>query len=128
MNAGVLSKVAAQVSIYFEKAFEANQVNPNLRNFDNKKIANVLGYHSKYFKAMAYWNLGQFQYKEASDKGKGMNLAVAYLTISVETFQNAQNFAVACGGAYQSNFNAKFADAQALLAKATDENKKIYYE
>ena len=46
MNAGVLSKIAAQVSIYFGKAFEANQVNPNLRSFDNRKFANVLGYHS----------------------------------------------------------------------------------
>ena len=55
MNPGVLSKVSAQVAIYFEKAFEANQINPNLRSFDNRKFANVLGYHSKYFKAMAYW-------------------------------------------------------------------------
>lgn len=28
MNANVLAKIAAQVSLYFEKAFENNQVNP----------------------------------------------------------------------------------------------------
>ena len=51
MNAGVLSKIAAQVSTYFEKAFENNQVNPNLRSFDNRRFAGVLGYHARYFMA-----------------------------------------------------------------------------
>ena len=78
MNAMVLSKVAAQVAIYFGKAFELNQVNPNLRSFDNRKIANVLGYYSKYFMAQAYWWLADSKYKEATDKGAGMNFAVAY--------------------------------------------------
>jgi len=83
MNAGVLSKIAAQVSIYFEKAFDNNQVNPQLRAFDNRKFANVLGYHSKYFMAQSYWQLGSTQFSEASTKGKGMNKAVAYLTLCV---------------------------------------------
>jgi hypothetical protein len=55
MAPSVLAKIAAQVSTYFEKAFENNQVNPQLRSFDNRKFANVLGYHSKYFMAQAYW-------------------------------------------------------------------------
>ena len=49
MNSGVLSKVSAQVALYFEKAFENCQVNPQLRGFDNRRVSNVLGYHSKYF-------------------------------------------------------------------------------
>lgn len=128
MNATVLAKVAAQVSIYFEKAFEANQVNPNLRGFDNRKFANVLGYHSKYFGAMSYWQLGSTQFAKAGDEGKGMNLAVAYLTLCNERFTEAKPFAQACGGAYLSNFEGKYRDAQTMLAKAIDDNKKIYYE
>jgi len=65
MNPTVLAKVASQVSIYFEKAFEANQVNPTLRAFDNRRFANVLGYHSRYFYAMAYWQLGSTQFNDA---------------------------------------------------------------
>jgi len=107
----VLSKIAAQVAIYFEKAFECNQVNPNLRSFDNRKMANVLGYHSKYFAAMSYWQLGSTQFVKAGDDGKGMNLAVAYLTQCVEKFTDAKPFAAACGGAYQSNFEGKFRES-----------------
>jgi len=51
MNPAVLAKIAAQVSIYFDKAFQSNQVNPDLRSFDSRKFANVMGYHSKYFTA-----------------------------------------------------------------------------
>lgn len=107
MNPIVLAKVASQVSIYFEKAFESNQVNPTLRSFDNRRFANVLGYHSRYFAAMAYWQLGSTQFNDAGAKGKGMNLAVAYLTVCVEKFNEAKPFAEACGGAYLSNFTGK---------------------
>ena len=55
MNANVLSKVAAQVAIYFEKAYEQNQTNNDLRNFQNRQFANVLAYHSKYFNAQGWW-------------------------------------------------------------------------
>ena len=51
MNASVLSKIAAQVALYFDKAFQANQVSPDLRSFDNRKFANVMGYHARYFQA-----------------------------------------------------------------------------
>ena len=47
----ILAKVAAQVSIYFQKAFECNQVNQQLRAYQGGSFANVLGYHSKYFMA-----------------------------------------------------------------------------
>jgi len=128
MNASVLSKIAAQVAIYFQKAFDNNQVNAALRSFDNRKFANVLGYHSKYFLAQSYWHLGSAQYKTAEDEGRGMNKAVAYLTVCVQKFTEAKPFAEQCGGPYKSNFDAKFTEAQRMLAKATDDNKKIYYE
>ena len=49
MNANVLAKIAAQVSLYFQKAFDNNQVNPNLRSYDNRRYAGVLAYHARYF-------------------------------------------------------------------------------
>ena len=128
MASNVLAKIAAQVSLYFEKAYENNQVNNDLRNFDNRKFAGVCGYHARYFQAQAYWQLGSSKYSEAGSQGRGMNQAIAYLTVCVEKFNDAQSHAAALGGAYQSNFNTKLAEAQALLAKAIDENKKIYYE
>ena len=128
MAASVLSKVSAQVAIYFEKAFEANQVSPVLRGFDNRKFANVLGYHARYFAAMSYWQLGSSFFKQAGDQGKGMNKAVAYLTVCVEKYTDAKPFAEACGGVYLSNFNTKYEEAKTMLAKAIDDNKKIYYE
>ena len=57
-----------------------------------------------------------------------MNKAVAFLTLSVEEFNTAKPFVDALGGAYKSNYDAKFAEARDLLAKSIDENKKIYYE
>jgi len=45
MKPVTLSKIAAQISIYFGKAFDANQINPGLRAYDNGNFANVLGYH-----------------------------------------------------------------------------------
>ena len=57
-----------------------------------------------------------------------MNLAVAQLTVCVERFTEAKPFAEACGGAYLQNFSAKYQAAQTMLAKAIDDNKKIYYE
>lgn len=128
MNATVLAKIAAQVSLYFQKAFDNNQVNPQLRSFDNRRFANVLAYHAKYFNAQAYWQLGNTQYNAASTQGKGMNKAVAFLTLSVEEYNAAKPFVDALGGGYKSNYDTKFAEARDLLAKAIDENKKIYYE
>lgn len=49
MPPAMLSKIAAQVAIYFQKAFESNQVNPALRAYNNGQYANVMGYHAKYF-------------------------------------------------------------------------------
>lgn len=68
---------------------------------------------------MGWWHLGSAQFTEAGTAGKGMNKAVAYLTVSVQKFQLAETFARDCGGAYLSNFTAKYAEAQAKLAKAT---------
>lgn len=88
----------------------------------------MLAYHAKYFNAQAWWQLGSAQYNTASTVGKGMNKAVAFLTISVEEFNAAKPYVDALGGGYKSNYEAKFAEARGLLAKAIDENKKIYYE
>ena len=128
MNPTVLSKIAAQVALYFDKAFQANQVSQDLRSFDNRKFANVMGYHAKYFQAQSYWQLGSSLFKKANDEGRGMALAIANLTVCVEKFNESKPYCDALGGAYQSNFQTKFAEAQQLLAKAIDENKKIYYE
>jgi len=55
MKPEMLSKICAQISVYFQKAYEANQVNPGLRAFENGNFANVLGYHAKYYLAMSYF-------------------------------------------------------------------------
>lgn len=112
MNPAVLSKIAAQVSLYFDKAFQANQVSSDLRSFDSRKFANVMGYHSKYFQAQSYWQLGSSLFKKANDEGRGMALAIANLTVCVERFNEAKGFADSLGGAYKSNFDAKAAEAQ----------------
>ena len=54
MKPPVCAKIAAQVSIYFQKAFEANQINQQLRQFEGGRFANVLGYHARYFNAQAW--------------------------------------------------------------------------
>ena len=100
----ILSKVAAQVSIYFQKAHDNNQTNSSLRAHESGKFANVLGYHSRYFLAQAYWVLGQQAFTQAGDAGKGMNMAVAYLTVAVEKFTEAKPYVNQLGGAYQANF------------------------
>lgn len=60
-----LAEVAAQVAVYFQKAFESNQVNIGLRQYDNGKFANILGYHARYFNALAYWQLASGKYAAA---------------------------------------------------------------
>ena len=54
MKPVTLAKICAQIGIYFQKAFENNQIGPSLRAYDNGNFANVLGYHAKYYSAMAY--------------------------------------------------------------------------
>jgi hypothetical protein len=128
MAGNVLSKVAAQTAIYFDNAHKENQVNNALRGIGQGKFANVLGYHARYFKAQAYWHLGNGKFKEADSKGKGMAAAFSYLAEAVRLYGEAQPFANALGGAYKGNFDAKLAACRELAAKAESDNKSIYYE
>ncbi len=41
MKAGVLSKIAMQVSEYFRKSYELSQTNVGLKSYDNGKFANI---------------------------------------------------------------------------------------
>ena len=116
------------MAIYFQKAFECNQVNSQLRAFQNGNFANVLGYHSKYFMAQAYWNLAKAAYEAADKAGKGMNQAAAYGAICIQKFEEARKFVNIIGGAYKSNFDTKVAEAKEFAAKCENENKTIYYE
>lgn len=88
----------------------------------------MLGYHSKYFMAQAYWNLCQTTFDAASAAGKGMGLAQAYGKLTIERFNEASAFANILGGAYKENFDKKCNEAKAIAKKAADENSKIYYE
>lgn len=56
-----LSKVCAQISLYFQKAFECNQMSATLRGYDNSTFGNLLGYHAKLYMAMAYNYLSEAQ-------------------------------------------------------------------
>ena len=62
MAPNVLSKIAAQTAIYFESAHKECTVNNTLRGYNKGHNANVLGYHSRYFQAMALWHLGKGKY------------------------------------------------------------------
>lgn len=50
------------------------------------KFANILGYHAKYFIALAYWQIAQHKYNQAVKAAKGMGHAVAYLNQAVAQF------------------------------------------
>jgi hypothetical protein len=116
------------VSIYFQKAFESNQINQNLRSFDTGKFANVLGYHAKYFFAMAYFQLAEAEYKEADKKAKGIGRAATYLKITVAKFDEAKPFVNALGGSYKANFDKKYIEVVALKDKCVSDNQTVYYE
>jgi hypothetical protein len=128
MKPNVLAKIAAQVSVYFQKAFEANQSNQHLRAFDTGKFANILGYHAKYFQAQAYEKLAEGEYKLADEKAKGMGRAVTLLKMTTAQYDQAKPFVNLVGGAYKANFEKKFAEHLELKNKATEENKTVYYE
>jgi hypothetical protein len=51
---------------------------------------NKLGYHGKYFEAIAFWELGNAQFKNATDVGKGMGQCVAYLKIAISKLQQSE--------------------------------------
>lgn len=89
MKPNVLVKIAAQVSVYFQKAFEQNQINQNLRTFDQGKFGAVLGYHAKYFMALAYNVQAEAEYKVADEKAKGIGRAITVLKITVAKYNEA---------------------------------------
>lgn len=128
MKPEVLSKICAQVSVYFQKAFEQNQINQNLRSFDTGKFANVLGYHAKYFFAMAYFQLAEAEYKAAEKAAKGIGRAATYLKITVAKFDEAKPFVNALGGSYKANFDKKYSEVVALKDKCVNDNQTVYYE
>ena len=65
MKAVILSKTAMQVSEYFKKAYELSQTNNGLKDFDQRKFASVLMYHTYYFEGMAYLKLAEEEFKQA---------------------------------------------------------------
>lgn len=93
MKPEMLSKICAQISVYFQKAYEANQINPGLRAFENGGFANVLGYHAKYYLAMAYFQLADGQIKLVEEKAKGMGKALTLCKITIARFDESKPFA-----------------------------------
>jgi len=114
--------------LYFQKAFEYNQINQALRSFDTGKFANILGYHARYFSALAFWQLAEAEYKLSDKNAKGIGRAVTYLKITVGKFDEAKNFVNTIGGSYKTNFDKKYAEVIALRDKALKENQTVYYE
>lgn len=92
------------------------------------KFANILGYHSKYFSALAHWQLAQHKYALATKQAKGMGHAVGYLNIAVSQFQACAAYVKPVGGTYQQNWEKKLSEATELAAKANKENNSVYYE
>jgi hypothetical protein len=87
-----------------------------------------LGYHASYFEAIAYWELGNTQFKNASDNGKGMGMCVAYLKIALSKLQSAEQNVKGAGSNYVSNWQVKMNEVGALMKKADEENRSIFYE
>ena len=121
MKPPVLSKIAAQVSIYFQKAYEANQINVQLRSFEGGNFANVLGYHARYFEAQSWFQLARAAYIEADESCKGMPRAGGLLAMSASKFALAENHVKAIGGSYAANWQKKNAECNEMLAKCRKE-------
>lgn len=128
MKSVTLAKICAQIGIYFQKAFESNQINPNLRAYDNGNFANVLGYHAKYYHAMAYLQLADGQIAFVEDKAKECGKAVAMLKVTVAKFDDAKPFVNTLGGAYKANFDKTYNETVAKLQQMIQENKTVYYD
>jgi len=92
------------------------------------KFANILGYHAKYFSALAYWQLAQHKYTTATKAAKGMGQAVGYLNRAVAEFNACKVYVTPIGGTYQQNWEKKLQEASELCAKAQKENNSVYYE
>lgn len=122
MKPATLAKICAQIAIYFQKAFESNQINPTLRAHENGHFANVLGYHSKYYMAMAYLQLAEGQVAFVDDKAKECGKCVTMLKMTVAKFDEAKPFVTVLGGAYKANFDKTYGEAVALRDKMVKEN------
>ena len=128
MKPVTLAKICSQISIYFQKAFEANQINPALRQYENGAFANVLGYHAKYYMAMAYLQLADGQVAFVNEKSKECGKAVAMLKVTVAKFDECKVFVNVLGGAYKANFDKIYGETVALRDKMIVENRSIYYD
>lgn len=87
-----------------------------------------MGYHAKYFNALAFWHMAENSYKTAEDKAKGMGEALGQLRICVIKYEEARPFVNLVGGTYKTNFDKKLGEAVALRDKAEQMNKSVYYE
>jgi hypothetical protein len=91
-------------------------------------FANILGYHSKYYSAMAYLQLAEGQVAFVNDKAKECGKAVAMLRVTVAKFDEAKPFVNTLGGAYKVNFDKTYGETVANLQRMTQENKTVYYD
>lgn len=91
-------------------------------------FANVLGYHAKYYMALAYLQLAESQVAFTNDKAKECGKSVTMLKITVAKFDEAKPFVTVLGGAYKANFDKTYGETVALRDKMIQENKTVYYE
>ena len=71
-----------------------------LKQFDGSKFANVMQYHSIYFKAMAWWVLSQDAYKQVEEQARGMWLALAMLKATAFMMEKAKAVVLTIGANY----------------------------
>lgn len=91
-------------------------------------FANVLGYHAKYYMALAYMQLAEGQVAFTNEKAKECGKCVTMLKTTVAKFEEARPFVNALGGAYKANFDKTYGEAVALRDKMNQENKTVYYD
>lgn len=128
MKKGTLAKICAQIGIYFQKAHEDCLINPNLRAFEGGHFGNVLGYHAKYYTAIAWYNIAEAQVELTDKTSKDCGKCVTMLKLAVAKFDDCKQLVGQLGGPYKANFDKVYAEAVALRDKMIKENKTIYYE
>jgi len=73
-------------------------VNPHLRAFENTHFANVLGYHAKYYNAMAWMQMAEAQVELTNKNSRDCGKCVGMLKGATKKFEECLPFVAILGG------------------------------
>lgn len=121
-----LSKLCAQTALFFQKAFEANQMNAHLRTFNESKFGNQLGFQAKFYTALAYKLQAEALQQEVMSTNYGAGKLVTLLKITVGKLNEAKRFIESIGE--QEGFEKVCRDVIASRDEAIRMNNIRYKE